>query len=231
MIAEKLPIRFNIKRIRNYFNTQVKQKELVSQNEIFGGWSILSASGDYRDGFQLTYGCYNYNQLTGKYDFDYEKAHRENSYTWPKEHINFTQVGTEYIADIINTLRRIGLKPHRARWTRIAAHGSTIWHQDETDDTYAVRLHIPVITNPECAFETNEGKFHMPADGSCYLVKVNCQHRAYNYGDEDRIHIIMDVIDDVGISQYHRTPQSEQLKLSFNTWDMRRILKKIFFLK
>jgi hypothetical protein len=67
----------------------------------------------------------------------------------------------------------------------------------------------------------------MPADGSCYLVAVNCLHRAYNHGNEDRIHIIMDVIDDVGISKYHRTPLCHQGDNHYNHGFLSRLIKKI----
>lgn len=227
MIAEKLPIRFNIKDIRDYFNTHVKHLEPVCQTEMFGGWSILSSSGNYWDGFQQGHAYFVYNSYTKQYEFDYEKANREIGFTWPKEHINLTQVGTGCISEIIGTLRKIGLKPCRARWTKIEPHGATVWHKDEHPDLYGVRLHIPVITNPKCAFETKEGKFHMPADGSCYLVNVNCLHRAYNDGNEARIHIIMDVSDDVGISQYHRTHKAINTKKFFNKWDLIRVMNKI----
>ncbi|WP_115705485.1 aspartyl/asparaginyl beta-hydroxylase domain-containing protein [Legionella sainthelensi] len=228
MIAEKLHIKFDIERIQNYFNKYVKQLEPVKQNEMFGGWSILSTSGDYRDGFQQTEErFYIFDQESGEYKFDYERAHREIGYTWPKMHVNPTQVGTEYIAEIIETIYKLGLQPHHARWTRISPNGTTIWHRDTWENCYKVRLHIPVFTNLDSAFETEEGKFHMPADGACYLVAVNCLHRAYNHGNADRIHIIMDVIDDVGVSQYHRTAESRQTNNRFINCSISRVFKKI----
>jgi len=228
MIAEKLNLRFDIKRIQNYFNTHVKQLEPVYQSEVFGGWSILSASGDYRDGFQQTEErFFSYDPNTDEYEFDYDKAKKEIGYARPTWHTNLTQAGTEYIAEVIETLRKLGLKPHRARWTRIPPNTTTIWHRDTREDVYAVRLHIPVITNSECAFETEEGSLHMPADGYCYLVAVNHLHRAYNHGNEERIHIIMDVIDDVGISQYHRTDTCRKTSYHFRKWQLVQIIKKI----
>ncbi|ARB93265.1 aspartyl/asparaginyl beta-hydroxylase domain-containing protein [Legionella longbeachae] len=229
MIAEKLNIKFDIERIQNYFNKYVKHLEPVQQNEMFGGWSILSTSGDYRDGFQQTEErFYIVDQVSGEYKFDYERANREIGYTWPKMHINPTQVGTEYIAEIIDTIYQLGLQPHHARWTRISPHGTTIWHRDTWENSYKVRLHIPVITNPACKFETEEGAFHMPADGFCYLVAVNCLHKAYNHGNEDRIHIIMDVIDDVGISKYHRTANNRLTNKRFINGPISRVIKKIW---
>jgi hypothetical protein len=231
MIAEKLDIKFDINRIRDYFNTHVKHLEPARQNDMFGGWSILSTSGDYQDGFQHPQRFYVYDKFSGEYEFDYERAHREIGFTWPKMHVNPTQVGTEYIAEVIKTIRGVGLNPHRARWTMITPNGTTSWHQDTWDDTYGVRLHIPVITNAKCAFETEEGSYHMAADGSCYLVAVNRLHKAYNYGNEERIHIIMDVIDDVGLSQYHQTSKGQQANPYFRKWYIKRMIKKLFHLE
>ncbi|KTD76571.1 aspartyl/asparaginyl beta-hydroxylase domain-containing protein [Legionella waltersii] len=229
MIAEQLDIKFDIERIQNYFNTQVKHLEPICQNEMFGGWSIQSTSGDYRDGFQLQNGYHVYDKLSEEYIFDYERAHREIGYTWPKLHVNLTQVGNGYIAEVIETLRKIGLSPHHARWTRIPPNSTTIWHRDTREGSYGVRLHIPVITNPDCWYETEEGKFHMPADGYCYLVDVSRLHMAYNHGKEDRIHIIMDVIDDVGVSKHHRTHELRRKIFHMNKWSIIRVVKKLFY--
>lgn len=231
MIAEKLPIKFNIKRLQEYFNTQVKHLEPAWNSKNFGGWSILSATGDYRDGFQPIEKFFFLDPISNKSKFDYESAQREVGYTWAREHINLTQVGTEYIAQVINTIRKAGLKPYRARWTIIPPKTFMVWHTDRPQDRYGVRLHIPIFTNPNCAFETKEGTFHMPADGSCYFVGVDCLHRAYNDGDEDRIHIIMDVIDDVGMSEHFGTNKSAKKRFHFNRWYLIRVFKKWFGLQ
>jgi hypothetical protein len=207
MIAEKLSLKFDVKRIQEYFNANVKHLPPIWQNNMFGGWSILSASGDYQDGFQKGHMYFVTDPETGKTSFDYERAHREVGFNWPREHINPTQVGGGYINEMIEMIREAKLRPHRARWTVITPGGHTSWHRDMADHLYGVRLHIPVITNPDTAFETAEGAFHMSGDGSCYLVAVNRVHQAYNKGQEDRIHIIMDVIDDTGVSQHHTYDQ------------------------
>jgi len=213
MIAEKLPLIFDIERIRYYFDKNVKHLEPVWQNNMFGGWSLLSTSGDYKDGFQQGHMYFEKDPVTGKDRFNYEKANKECGFTWPKMHVNPTQVGGGYMVEVIQKIRDLSLQPHRARWTVITPGGTTSWHRDMADNFYGVRLHIPVTTNPDCAFETEEGAFHMPADGSCYLVAVNKMHKAYNNGPVDRIHIIMDVIDDTGVSQHHTVAQ-HRAKLS-----------------
>jgi hypothetical protein len=208
MIAEKLPLKFDIDRIVAYFNETVKPLDCVWQGKGgFGGWSLLSANGDYRDGFQPGALYFVTDPVTKKVTFDYERANRETGFRWPREHINFTQAGTGYMVEVIEAIRALKLGPRRARWTIISPGGATSWHRDGAEQQYAVRLHIPVITNEGATFSTDEGAYHMPADGSCYLVGVNKMHKAVNEGTEDRIHIIMDVFDETGLSQHHTMAQ------------------------
>ncbi len=207
LVAEKLPFKFDIERIREYFNRVVKPLQTIWQSKQFGGWSILSANGDYTDGFQQGHKYFRKDEETGKTIFDYERAHREVGFEYPSKHINLTQVGTEYIAEVIQKIKDYQLKPHRARWTVITAGGETSWHRDGLEKDYSIRLHIPVISNPGAAFINDYGGLHMIDDGSCYVVAVNKMHKAVNLGNEDRIHIIMDVIDEIGISKHHQLAQ------------------------
>lgn len=131
---------------------------------------------------------------------------------------------------MIETIQRLGLNTHRARWTQIPPNCTTTWHRDTTsEDIYGVRLHIPVITNPGCAYETEEGSIHMPDDGSCYLIDVSRFHKAYNHGNENRIHIIMDVIDDAGVSKHHGSYKAQQANFRFNKLNIIRMIKKLFY--
>lgn len=209
MISEKLSLQFDVEKIREYFLSTVRNFEPVYQNGSFGGWSILSTSGDYRDGFQQGHLFFEKDPVTGQSKFNYERAHAEAGFTWPRMHVTQTQVGGGYVAEVIQHIRDLGLQPHRARWTTIGAGGATSWHRDMAERLYGVRLHVPVITNPDCAFETEDGAYHMAADGHCYLVAVNKVHRAYNNGSSERIHIIMDIVDSIGYSQHHTVEQHE----------------------
>jgi hypothetical protein len=60
------------------------------------------------------------------------------------------------------------------------------WHHDSTK-----RLHIPIITHEHCFLVLeNEGRIHLPADGSAYLVDTTQKHTAMNCSKIDRIHIV-----------------------------------------
>jgi len=59
------------------------------------------------------------------------------------------------------------------------------WHYDKGKMCY----HIPLITNPGCWFVYEGKSFHMPADGSVYIVNNERMHTFVNAGDEPRIHL------------------------------------------
>ena len=56
-----------------------------------------------------------------------------------------------------------------------------------------VRLHIPVITNPEVEFTLNQIRILMN-EGECWYLNVNQPHRVANRGTADRIHLVIDCV-------------------------------------
>lgn len=60
------------------------------------------------------------------------------------------------------------------------------WHSDSTK-----RFHIPVVTDEKCfLLLENDGRIHLPADGSGYIVDTTQNHTALNASKIDRIHIV-----------------------------------------
>jgi hypothetical protein len=60
------------------------------------------------------------------------------------------------------------------------------WHKDSTP-----RLHIPVVTHEHCfLILENEGRVHLPADGTAYIVDTTQHHSAMNCSKIDRTHIV-----------------------------------------
>jgi hypothetical protein len=57
-------------------------------------------------------------------------------------------------------------------------------HRDQTP-----RLHIPLITNPNCYFIINEKVVHIPADG-LYWVDTTKVHTFINCSDQPRLHLV-----------------------------------------
>lgn len=65
------------------------------------------------------------------------------------------------------------------------------------DPSYITRLHLPIITNPDCymhVFRNNvEYKTHYPADGRLYFLNAGLKHFASNQSNEGRLHLIVDM--------------------------------------
>lgn len=57
-----------------------------------------------------------------------------------------------------------------------------------SDGPKSMRLHIPLETNPGAWFEIEGRRYHLPADGSAYLVNTSLVHRIGNDGSTPRTH-------------------------------------------
>ena len=54
-----------------------------------------------------------------------------------------------------------------------------------------VRIHIPIVTNPDVEFFLEDEKLLMPA-GTCWYLNLSLTHRVNNFGTTDRIHLVID---------------------------------------
>lgn len=67
-------------------------------------------------------------------------------------------------------------------------------HVDRSDVLYlSRRFHIPIITNPNCTFTVEKEEFHLE-QGNLYELNNRRYHSVKNDSDENRIHLIIDVI-------------------------------------
>jgi hypothetical protein len=111
--------------------------------------------------------------------------------------VNPTDACSGSLAQAMDLLGRSGLKPYRARIMQLESEGAEMpLHTDANKETW--RLHIPIVTNPNCFFEWRRAdgsiaSVHLPADGSAWLVRVDVQHRAVNRSNEPshRVHLLM----------------------------------------
>ena len=203
MILEKLNLSFDIEKLQYELKTKVLSLPPVVRSKNWAGWSVLSTDGTYQDGCEWGYlannGPNNKNPTWFRRPEHPPEMKAMQDYNLP------TEICTGYLSEVIETIRAQGLYPRRARIGQLTPQSKGDWHSDGDKNFYQVRLHIPLITNPDCWFENLEGRAHMPADGSCYLVKVNEQHRVINdHKDEYRYHLFMAVWDTKKISQHHQ---------------------------
>lgn len=200
MIAERWDLGLDIQRLQQHLKECVLDKEITKQSEAFGGWSVLSPDGDYRQGWVQGH------KLLKPETTEEEKAEIRKAFGNKKiaEYTVETEICTGYLLEIVEMLRERQLSPCRARIIRLTAGLACSWHFDTTPNNYLVRLHIPIVTNPGCFFETPNEREHLPADGSAYFIFVNREHRVINHGTEDRYHLVIDVTDVAGVTQHHR---------------------------
>lgn len=200
MISEKWNLNFDIRKLQEHLKEVVIPKEITRQSRSFGGWSVLSSNGDYKDGWWMGYILY-------KNEASEEEKAKIRSEIGSKKSVDFvveTEICSGYMKEVIDTVRSHNLSPSRARIICLTAESSSSWHTDSPAHLYAVRLHVPIITNEGCFFETRDEREHLAADGSAYFLYVNKEHRVVNHGTEDRYHLVMDIRDTMGVTQHHR---------------------------
>jgi hypothetical protein len=167
----------------------------------FGGWSVTSRTGDWRDGWDFfqndegeameVYFPKNDNNYKSLKFFDI--AHS-------MEHKNPTQACKGELASIVGQLEDAGMYPRRVRVTCLKAGAKSLVHRDADDNEYMARFHIPLITNKKCVFISEGTTLHMEA-GKAYGVWVNNWHQIRNDFTKDRYHLICDFYDTKGITK------------------------------
>jgi len=83
----------------------------------------------------------------------------------------------------------------RIRLMRLRPGGAIFRHSDpmEDIDPNLVRLHLPIVTNPEVDFRVNDRRIVM-LPGEVWHVDVRFPHEVYNRGDSMRVHLVMDLL-------------------------------------
>ena len=81
-----------------------------------------------------------------------------------------------------------------ARLMRLAP-GSEIKEHTDHDLRFEdgrVRIHIPILTNPDVEFYLNGIRVILAA-GSCWYLRLSDPHRVTNRGTTDRVHLVVDM--------------------------------------
>ena len=99
--------------------------------------------------------------------------------------------GCQYIREI---MAEVGAVWGRSRLMGLAPGGEVPLHVDTHYYWRThLRIHIPVITNPEVLFTCGEEAVHMAA-GECWLFDSFQWHKVENKGDAQRIHLVLDTV-------------------------------------
>ena len=80
----------------------------------------------------------------------------------------------------------------RSRLMRLNAGAEVSEHVDFNYHWYSrVRIHIPIITNPDVVFHCGDQAIHMRA-GECWIFDSWRRHKVLNNSDQDRVHLVID---------------------------------------
>ena len=213
MWYEKLDIKIDIEKLRKEvresvftLGDQVVQGEEYEtpQYHGFGGWSLMSRNGDYRDGWEAiqTEAGDTLETFLPTQELII-KSHKYFGIAHSLEHDKPTQAYVGEIKKLLDNIKELGLTPRRARVTCLKAHCKSLVHKDADTTEYMARLHIPLWTNKKCIHICEGQNLHMEA-GSAYVIWANLWHQIRNDSDEDRYHIIMDVYDTKKITQHFK---------------------------
>ena len=200
---EKIDFRFDIEKLRQHLEVVKSQYAPSMPTPEFGGWSVLSKTGEVTDGWTLGHQAF-VRDDAGGFAFDAEKAKEVKVDPLISNFKVQTPICYGYLKEVMEKIEAFGLNPRRARICLIEPGQATAFHVDGAKTSYGIRLHIPIVTNSECAFEYEDRKLHMPADGNGYIVRVTRPHCAYNRGTEPRYHLLMDAYDFTGVTRFHR---------------------------
>src|SRR5579862_3808904 len=103
-----------------------------------------------------------------------------------------------YVGEVID---RFPGRKNRVRFLKLRAGGQIFLHSDplHTIETGIVRIHVPVRTSPAIAFLVHGRRLTMQP-GESWYVDVRFKHSVSNPGSADRVHLVIDVVPNPGLS-------------------------------
>ncbi|MDB5036104.1 MAG: L-proline cis-4-hydroxylase [Chlorobi bacterium] len=121
--------------------------------------------------------------------------------------------GAHYVQEVLASL---GSPLDAVRLMKLAP-GSVI--KEHTDHALSaeegtIRLHIPVITNPDVDFRLNGERVTMN-EGECWYLRLSDPHSVANRGVTDRVHLVIDARIDRWMEE--RLNQAEMEAISLNS--------------
>jgi len=95
-------------------------------------------------------------------------------------------------------------KPGRVTLVNLPSHKLVTPHKDRSIYSKVVnRVHIPILTNDDVYFSVDDETLNMK-EGQAWEVNNAKLHGAYNLGDSDRVHLMIDIINNdlIGTDKY-----------------------------
>ena len=112
---------------------------------------------------------------------------KTGSDTFAGEYQTLPEFENTPLGEVLSSLGRIG----EARLLKLRPEETYMAHSDPDD-----RIHLSIITNPFAyIIDLDDNKmYHLPADGSVWLMDTGKIHVAANFGSRDRIHLNIRVL-------------------------------------
>jgi hypothetical protein len=129
----------------------------------------------------------------------WKEEHKDNAY-----HLQDTELFSLF-PEVRELLKPYGDDLHRVRFMRLKPGGGELErHTDQVDPDSGgsknklARIHFPIKTNDKVAFTVWNTKgvaetIHMKK-GECWFLDTRKAHMAINGGDEERIHLVVDIV-------------------------------------
>lgn len=105
-----------------------------------------------------------------------------------------------YFREVIDSF---GAEVRAVRLLRLTPGSVLLEHTDHeyTDDDGTLRIHIPVVTNPDVVFLLNGTRVVMEA-GSAWVLRLADPHSVANNGATDRVHMLVDLTMNERLERY-----------------------------
>jgi len=113
--------------------------------------------------------------------------------------------------------------------------GAIIKQHSDPDLNYEegeVRIHVPVVTNPQLYFYLEEERLVME-EGSSWYMNLSLQHKVRNEGDRARIHLVIDGIVNDWVKNYFaatehiRRDMEPPAKKAYSRQDQEKIIAQL----
>jgi len=187
----------------------------------YGGWSVTSVSGHVHDGWQSTSGWKTIDaDGNGTYSdlLAFQAGYRPRWFSTKK-----TPICTGYLNEVVDMITDMGFYPKSIRiWDNPPGGYHIGQHTDGPSEVYCVRLHIPIVTNPDCVHTwytaPEPTSLHIPADGRGHLFRTNISHDTFNHGSTQRFHLIAEVWDTKGLVPGFKYDTISAIRKNANNW-------------
>lgn len=100
--------------------------------------------------------------------------------------------GRPYLREVLDTFQCPLLS---VRLLKLKARSNIREHKDFNlgYEDGELRLHVPIVTNPDVKFFLNNERVIMD-EGECWYLDLNLRHRVENESDADRVHLVIDCV-------------------------------------